>query len=232
MAERSTPWAIAPAGAATATVFGVLGGLGGITHGIGEVLQGSVPVDGLWLESWASGPIATNMGGEPGISVLPTALAAGIATLAFSTAVVGWSAAGARRRHGGLIVILLSTGMLLSGGGIGPPLIGMLAGVAGLGAAGHSPRWVRRLPASARRLLARAWPPLFAVAAANAVFLVVGSAVLVYTVGLNAPGLFLSSFYLAVLSLLGLIVTGPAYDAERGELAAPRDAGTPVPKEA
>jgi hypothetical protein len=232
MTILETPRAMGGAVGATATVFGVLAGLGGITHGVGEVLQGGAPVGGLWLDSWASGPIATSMGGEPGITVLPTALAAGVATLAFSTAAVAWSAAGARRRHGGLVLILLSTGMLLSGGGIGPPLLGILGGIAGLGATGRPPRWVRRLPARARRLLARAWPPLFAVATANAVFLVVGSVVLVHTVGLDAPAVFLGSFYFAVLSLLGLIVTAAAHDAERGEAGDEAPAGVPVAWEA
>jgi hypothetical protein len=214
MDYRSTPLAIGTAGSTTATVFGVLAGLGGITHGVGEVLQGSVPT-GFWIASWTSGPIAEKMGGEPGFTVLPTALAAGVATLAFSTAVVTWSAAGARRRHGGLVLILLSTGMLLAGGGVGPPLIGILGGAAGVAAAGRAPRWLRRLPPRARRLLARSWPPLFAIAAANAAFLVVGSVVLVYGVGLDAPGLFLGSFYFSVLSLLALIIAGAARDAER-----------------
>lgn len=231
MAIRRTPFTMDAAGT-TATVFGLLSGLGGITHGIGEVLQGAVPIDGLALESWTSGPIATNMGGEPGITVLPTALAAGVATLAFSTAVVVWSAAGARRRHGGLVLVLLSTGMLLSGGGIGPPLLGILAGVAGLGGAGVGGRLVRSLPARVRRALARSWPPLFAAAAANAVFLVVGSVVLVYVVDLNAPGVFLGSFYFAILSLLGLIVTGAACDEERGKEEAPLRAGTFLAREA
>jgi hypothetical protein len=228
MAIRSTPLKMSAAGT-TATVFGVLSGLGGITHGVGEVLQGDAPLDGLALDSWTSGPIATNMGGEPGISVFPNALAAGLATLAFSIAVVAWSAGGARRRHGGQVLVVLSTGMLLSGGGIGPPLLGILAGVAGLGVAG---RRVKRLPARTRRLLARSWTPLFAVAAANAVFLVVGSIVLVYTVDLNAPGVFVGCFLLSILSLLGLIVTGAAYDEGLSEPEAPRHAAASLTGEA
>jgi hypothetical protein len=229
MATGATAFAIGGAGATTATVFGALSGLGGITHGLGEVLQGGVPIEGLALDSWTSGPIAADMGGEPGISVLPTTLAAGVATLAFSTAVVAWSAAGARRRHGGLVLILLSTGMLLSGGGIAPPTLGILAGVAGLGGAGRAPGWARRLPARPRRLLARAWLPLFVVATANAVFLVVGSVVLVYSVGLNAPRVFLGCFFFSVLSLLGLIATSAAYDAEHGEPEAAGRAALSVP---
>lgn len=84
----------------TATAFGVLAGLGGITHGVGEVLQGYVPVEDFWLESWTSGPIAEHMGGEPGITVLPTAFSAGLVTLVLAGAVVAWSLVGLRRGHG------------------------------------------------------------------------------------------------------------------------------------
>jgi hypothetical protein len=205
---------------ATATVFGVLAGLGGVTHGVGEVLQGNVPVNGLAIDSWTSGPIATNMGGEPGITVLPSALAAGALTLVFSTAVVAWSLAGVRRKHGGLVLVLLSTGMLLAGGGIGPPVMGVLAGVAGLGIARRKGGWAQRLPKGTRRVLARAWPPLFVAGAVNAVFLVVGSVVLVYAIDLNTPDLFLGSFYFAVLSLVLIVLSGAAYDAEKTGLSA------------
>lgn len=199
---------------ATATAFGVLAGLGGITHGIGEVLQGSVPLEGVWLESWTSGPIAEHMGGEPGITVLPTALSAGVVTLVAAGSVLAWSVFGLRRRHGGSVLSLLSVGMLLAGGGVGPPVLGMLAGAVGRWGVGRQPRWMRRLPPRAHAVLARAWPALFVVALANGVFLVVGSVVLVYAAGLHLPGLFVDSFFLSVALLLVLLLAAPAYDAE------------------
>ena len=45
-----------------ASVFGVLAGLGGVTHGIGETLQGNTAPSGIMINSWTEGPIATNMG--------------------------------------------------------------------------------------------------------------------------------------------------------------------------
>ena len=38
-----------------------------------------------------------------------------------------------RRKNGGLIQLLLSIAMLLVGGGFAPPIVGILASVAGLG---------------------------------------------------------------------------------------------------
>jgi hypothetical protein len=211
----------------TATTFGVLAGLGGITHGVGEVLQGSVPVEGVWLESWTTGPIAEHMGGEPGMTVLPTALSAGLVTLVVSAAVLGWSAIGLRTRHGGLLLVLLSAGMLLAGGGVGPPVLGMLAGAVGRWGQERQPRWLRRLPPRARRALAQAWPAVFVVALVNGVFLVVGSVVLVYAAGLHTPDLFTGSFFLSVVLLLVLLLAAPAHDAQhRHAQPAPGAAGT------
>lgn len=197
----------------TAQVFGVLAGLGGLTHGVGEVIQGAVPVRGLFLDSWTTGPIAAHMGGEPGLTLLPTASSAGIATLVLSTAVVGWSAAGMRRPRGGSTLMALSAGMLLAGGGVGPPVMGLLAGAIGRWAS-RSPRWVTRVDERLRRALGRVWAPLFAVATANATFLVIGSLVLVYGFDVDRPELFERSFYAAALSLLALAATAPAADAE------------------
>jgi hypothetical protein len=54
-----------------ASTFGVLAGVGGLTHGVGEVLQGNVAPDGIFIDSWTQGPIATNMGGDPAMTIVP-----------------------------------------------------------------------------------------------------------------------------------------------------------------
>lgn len=69
--ERNNPSIINMAANIIASIFGVLGGLGGITHGIGETLQGNVVPEGIIINSWTQGPIAANMGGEPGMTIVP-----------------------------------------------------------------------------------------------------------------------------------------------------------------
>jgi hypothetical protein len=202
-----------------ASIFGVLSGLGGITHGVGETLQGNVAPDGIVIDSWTQGPIATNMGGEPGMTIVPNLLVTGILTIIVSLAVIVWSAAFVQRRKGGVVLILLSIAMLLVGGGFGPPLIGILAGVAGLGINAPLTWWRRHLPVNVRRFLARMWPWVFGACVANGVFLVVGSVILVYFFGVNNPDLFTNSFFFAVLSLPLTILTGVAYDLQAGERA-------------
>ncbi|MBN1999093.1 hypothetical protein JW935_16155 [candidate division KSB1 bacterium] len=51
------------AGRITATIFGIFSGLGGITHAVGEILQGNVAPGGFFFNSWTVGPIAENLGG-------------------------------------------------------------------------------------------------------------------------------------------------------------------------
>jgi hypothetical protein len=199
---------------ATAVIFGVLAGLGGLTHGIGEVLQGNVQAEGIIINSWTQGPIATNMGGEPAMTIVPNLMATGILTILVSLAILVW-AAFVRDRSSGRILLVLSFIMLLVGGGFGPPLIGILAGLAGTGIGAPLTWWRKRLSRSIRAGLAALWPWIFAIAIVNGVFLVIGSVILVFFFDLNNPDLFTNSFYLSVILLILTIVTGHAYEAHR-----------------
>jgi hypothetical protein len=197
----------------TTAAFGILAGLGGLTHGIGEVLQGNVKPVGIIVDSWTQGPIATNMGGEPGMTIVPNLLVTGILTILVSLAVVA-CAAFVRGRNSGRALILLSVTMLLVGGGFGPPIIGILAGVAGTGIGRPLTWWRRRLSASARRVLATFWPWVFGISVLNGVLLVIGSVILVYLFDLNNPDLFTNSFFLSIPSLLLTIAIGRAVDLQ------------------
>jgi hypothetical protein len=131
-------------------------------------------------------------------------------------AVIVWSAALAQRKNGGWALIALSIAMLPVGGGFGPPIIGILAGVAGTGIRSPLTGWRRRVAVGVGHLLARLWPWVFGACAASAVFLVVGSVILVCCFGVNNPHLFSNTFYFVVLSLPLTILTGVAYDIQTG----------------
>lgn len=198
-----------------ASVFGVLAGIGGITHGVGETLQGNVAPDGLFFDSWTDGPIAFQMGGDPAISLIPNLLVTGVLALVVSVALIVWAVAFVQRPRGGWILVLLSIVLLLVGGGIGSPVVGVLAGVAGLGIDAPLAWWRSRLPDGVLRLLGTLWPWVFGVTLLNGVFLFVGAIILVYSIDVNNPDLFLNSFYFAVVSLLVTLLTGVAYDSQR-----------------
>jgi hypothetical protein len=194
----------------TASIFGVLAGLGGLTHGIGEVLQGNVKPEGIIINSWVEGPIATNMGGEPGMTIIPSLLITGILTIIVSLATVVWAAAFVQRKHGGRILILLSATMLLVGGGFGPPIIGMLAGAAGTGIGAPLRRGARM-----SGFLAVLWPWVFGISTINGVFLVIGSVIAVYFLNVNNPDLFTNSFFVSIILLPLTIFSGRAYDVTK-----------------
>lgn len=203
-----------------ASVFGVLAGVGGITHGIGETRQGNVAPSGIVINSWTEGPIATNMGGEPGMTIVPNLLVTGVLTILVSLAVLVWAAAFVQRKNGGRVLILLSVGMLLVGGGFGPPITGILAGVAGTGIKAPLTWWRTHLSVNVRRFLAKLWPWIFGVSLINGVFLFLGSVILVYFFGVNNPDLFVNSFFFVFVSLLLTIFTGIAYDLQASKRGA------------
>lgn len=216
MANRSI-LAKRSAASVVASLFGVLAGLGGLTHGVGEVLQGNVAADGIFINSWTEGPIATNMGGEPGITIVPNLLVTGVLTILVSLSTLIWAAFFVKRKNGGRVLIILSTMMLLVGGGVGPPLIGILAGLAGTKINVPLSGWRSHLPGNTQRLLATLWPLSFTVATLSGSFLVVGSLILVFFFGLNNAALFLNTFYFTVLSLLLTVLLAPLYDNQESQ---------------
>jgi hypothetical protein len=140
-----------------ATFFGVIAGLAGIEHGIFEVLQGNARPESLMTPSMGPpcAPEKVWNACEPAMTILPNFLATGILAILIGLAMVVWSAAFLERKNGGAVMILLSGALLLFGGGIFPPLIGMTGGVAGTKI--HSP--VSGKPAGGMiRFLAKLWP--------------------------------------------------------------------------
>ena len=202
----------------TTLIFGMLAGLGGLIHGIGEVLQGNVRPDGVLIDSWTQGPIATNMGGEPAMTIVPNLLATGILTILLAVAVMA-GAALARNRSAGWMLLLLSVSMLLVGGGFGPPIMGILASLAMIGSGAPSDWWHRHASTRGGQLVGTLWPWVFGLTVLNGVFLVIGSLILVYVFDLNNPELFVGSFFVSVLSLLLTLFVGRAHDVQRGRYA-------------
>lgn len=113
----------------TASFLGVFAGLGGgVFHGIGEILQGSVAPDGMYIQAW---PAFESTAGEPAITIVPNFLITGILSIIMGIIVAIWAAGYIERKKGGLILILLSIIMLLLGGGIVPAIIGVIGGIIG-----------------------------------------------------------------------------------------------------
>jgi len=114
---------------AAASIIGIIAGLGGgVLHGVGEMLQGSIAPSGTMIEAW---PELTVLAGEPAMTVVPNFLVTGVLAIIFGLIVTIWAAAFVQKKNGGLFLILLSIIMLLVGGGLIPPIFGVIAGIIG-----------------------------------------------------------------------------------------------------
>ena len=155
----------------TVRVLGVLAALAGIEHGIGEVAQGWTAPPAVAFESWPDTAAFEPLDGEPAMSLLPRLLVSGI--LSISTAMaLGVTALRTDREHCGRDLVALSVVLLLVGGGFGPPVVGLLAGLLALRArAGSS-----RPPGRVSQAVARTYPWPLVVAAACFLGLVPGTA--------------------------------------------------------
>lgn len=198
-------------------MFGVYAALGGLLHGVGEVLQGPVPVETVIIESWAIGPLAEHMGGDPGMTILPTMLMTGVFSLITSTALLIWSLFFLKKRFAGLVQFLLTLAMLLFGGGFGPPLAGFLASFAAMGIHVRHTLWERILPDGVLRFLADGWPIVFGLTALNGLFLYVGHMVLVFLFGYTNPDPFVVSTGIVAISVPVSALFGMGADLKKRE---------------
>jgi hypothetical protein len=140
------------------STFGALMALAGLEHGIGEILQGNTTPGGVMILSWPESAFFRNLGGEPAMTVVPNMLLTGILAVIVSVALLLWSALFVQRKHGGWIMIVLSIGLLLVGGGIFPPIFGILIGA--IATRMHVPTAAARARRTNgfQRFLAMLWP--------------------------------------------------------------------------
>jgi len=54
---------------AVASILGIFAGVGGASHGLGEILQGNIAPSGIIIQAW---PELTSLGGEPAMTVILT----------------------------------------------------------------------------------------------------------------------------------------------------------------
>jgi hypothetical protein len=92
------------------------------------------------------------------MTIVPSFLITGVLAIIFGIAILVWSAFFISRKHGGLVLLLLSIPLLLFGGGIFPPLIGIVAGAMGTRINKPLRPEKSRLSRGLQRPLALFWP--------------------------------------------------------------------------
>jgi len=197
------------------TTFGVIMGLAGIEHGIGEILQGSTAPAGIMILSWPESPFFRTVAGEPAMTIVPNLLATGILAIFFSLAYLLWAALFVQRKNGGLVLILLAIAMLLVGGGIFPPIIGMIIGM--LGTRIQAPLSGRHshLSVEPRYFLGKVWPWSFFACIIAWLLLFPGINIIGYFFGVDDPNLTIIFILFALGSLLLAIFSGFSYDRQQ-----------------
>jgi hypothetical protein len=140
------------------STMGAFVGLMGIEHGIGEVLQGRTAPDGVFILSWPESEFFRILSGEPALTILPDLFLTGILAILFSLLYLLVSTLYVQNRKGSLVLIILAVGMLLFGGGIFPPLFGIL--IAAAATRVHAPLEDLHKYLSPRlaRVLGKLWP--------------------------------------------------------------------------
>jgi hypothetical protein len=197
-----------------ASLLGLFAGFGGPEHGYFEILRGNVRPDSLMIASMGPpcDPETVWHACEPAMTVVSSFLVTGILATVVGVVTMIWAAAFVHRRHGGLVLILLSIALLLLGGGLFPPVIGIVAGAV----ATRINRPVTRRPGSVLSFLSKLWP--WALAA----FFVWAFGQ--FVVGYFFNDLLMQSGFLSPLLMLGLLVlsilSGYAYDAREAERTA------------
>ena len=146
---------------ATRTIVSILGvffAIGGIDHGIFEILHGNAPTTGLFIQAISPANRFWLYGTEDAFTLIPNFLLTGILAIVFSLAIMLWLIGFIQTPHGPSVFFLLFVGLFLVGGGVGQVFFFIPAWAVSTRI--HSPLdwWRKVLPEATRRKLARLWP--------------------------------------------------------------------------
>ena len=214
----------------TLSTLGVMMGLAGIEHGVGEALQGSAAPKGLVIASWPTSEFLHIVGGEPAMTLIPNLLVTGVAAILASLIFTAWAIWFIQRKHGGPILMLLSIALLLVGGGFAPPLMGLILGAVATRINSALGWWQAHLAADLRYSLGVEWLGLLVSCVFVWLLLFPGAAMLAYFCGVNDPDLVLGLSLNAVVFLGLTILSAFAHDIGEpaGICQPPSTAGRPT----
>ena len=199
----------------TVSTFGIIMGVAGIEHGIGEILQGNIAPSGIIFPSWPGSAFFRSVNGEPAMSIVPNLFVTSILAILVSLIFLVWAIKFVQRKHGGQVMMRLSIIMLLVGGGIFPPIIGLMIGTLGTRINAPSTGSRTRFAVGLRPFLGKVWPWAFVVCLIAWLCLFPGINILGYFFSVNDPNLTVILIFFALGSLLLTILTGMAHDIQQ-----------------
>lgn len=172
---------------ATTALFltlGILAGIMGIEHGIGEVLEGYRPTESIYILSWPNSTFFAIMAGEPAMTIIPNYLVTGLLAIFFSCLFLVVLVKSSLNGKTLTILFALLILMLLTGGGFGPPILGIIAVL--IACKRHSPlRTWSKLPPKFHSVLSRLWPWSFGLCLIGWLMMFPGAALIVFFTGMD-----------------------------------------------
>ena len=165
--------------------LGILAGVMGIEHGIGEALEGYRPTESLFILSWPDAQFFEIMAGEPAMTIIPNYLITGLLAIIFSCIFLveiimsrpGWKS--------NILLFTLLILMLLTGGGFGPPLTGIIAVLIGMKRDSPLRTW-SRLPVKLHNVFSRMWPWSFGLCLFGWLMLFPGASLIAFFTGMDS----------------------------------------------
>ena len=192
-------------------------GIGGISHGIFETLQGNTPTNGLIISAIGEAQRMWVHGNESAFTIIPNFLITGIATIIVGLMIVIWSATSLHKKNGPLVFILLFILLFLVGGGIGQIVFFTLIWAAATRINKPLTWWRKILSACPRKVLAKLWSYLLIICSLLILF-ALEIAIFGFVPGVSNPDqiltIMLSSLGIGLIVLLLTFVAGFAYDIE------------------
>lgn len=164
--------------------LGILAGIMGIEHGIGEVLEGFRPTDGLFILSWPDSEFFEIMAGEPAMTIVPNYLITGLLAMFFSSVFLVVFMKSNLDRDTNMLLFALLVLMLLAGGGFGPPILGILAVLIAFKRNSSLKTW-SKLPVSVHSVLSLLWPWSWGICLLGWLMLFPGAALIAFFTGVD-----------------------------------------------
>ena len=149
------------------------------------------------------------------MSIVPNLFVTSILAILVSLIFLVWAIKFVQQKHGGQVMMLLSIIMLLVGGGIFPPIIGLMIGTLGTRINAPSTGSRTRFAVGLRPFLGKVWPWAFVVCLIAWLCLFPGINILGYFFSVNDPNLTVILIFFALGSLLLTILTGMAHDIQQ-----------------
>ena len=149
------------------------------------------------------------------MTIIPNLLVTGILAIFISMILLVWATLFVQRKNGGLIMMLLSIAMLLVGGGIFPPILGIIIGAVGTRINAPLTWWHAHLPMSFRRFAGKVWAWSYIACIIAWLTMFPGLAFIGYFFHVNDPTFILIILFFALGTLLLTVFSGFAYDIER-----------------